>query len=466
MPSSTTVEHPQSFWDSLSPGIEVILPTDERWIILKAVYNKATPQTSAIIRPQNASHVQEIVRACVSHGTDFTVRSGGHDVMGRSQIKNGVTIDLRSIDHVQISKETKTAKIGGGILTRELTRALGKADLVTPTGPIASIGYVGWATLGGYGPLSGRYGLGVDQITSAQYVNCDGDLINADEETLKCFRGGGGCVGIITELTINVYPLKKILAGNLSFDSSNIQEAWSVFTQGYNKLLEGGDFPASLSAQPTSVAIPGLGIVFTAMVCWANDDHEKGREWIGKISALGNCVMNSVSETTWHDYCEENEIHAGLGGYGRAWTLNFRHLTSTTAKVLAKYSAQTQGPGMLVSAQLTRGADGFKPSVFQPRETHYWLEIVGVSSDPEVEQEAAQWAANLKKELVKSEPTNILDSQYIGFTHDDEVDLKHVYGDRYEELVSLKRRLDPNNIYRNSVPRFSNAPRLWSLEER
>ncbi|KAF4466378.1 6-hydroxy-D-nicotine oxidase [Fusarium albosuccineum] len=253
MPSSTTVEHPQSFWDSLSLGIKVILPTDEKWDTLKAVYNKAAPEASAIIRPQNASHVQDIVRACVSHRTDFTVRSVGHDVIGRTQIENGVTIDLRSIAHVQISKDTKTAKIGGGILTRELIRALGKADLVTPTGPIASIGYVGWHT---------------------------------------------------------------------------------------------------------------------------------------------------------------------------------------------------------------RGADGFQPSVFQPRETHYWLEIVGVSVDPEVAQEAAQWAANLKRELAESEPTNILDSQYLGFIDDDEVDLKHIYGDSYEELVALKRNLDPDNIFRNSVPRFSNTSRL------
>lgn len=76
-------------------------------------------------------------------------------------------------------------------------------------GPIASIGYVGWATLGGYGPLAGKYGLGADQIVKAQYVNAQGNLVEANDAALRVIRGGGGTLGILTELTIKTYPLKK-----------------------------------------------------------------------------------------------------------------------------------------------------------------------------------------------------------------------------------------------------------------
>ena len=67
---------------------------------------------------------------------DFIVRtctSGGHDVMGRSKVRDGVMIDLRGISSVQIFGDTKTAKVGGGILVRELTKSLGEAGFVTPT---------------------------------------------------------------------------------------------------------------------------------------------------------------------------------------------------------------------------------------------------------------------------------------------------------------------------------------------
>ena len=72
------------------------------------------------------------------------------------------------------------------------------------------MGYVGWATLGGYGPFSGMYGLGADQIEGARLVDARGELIDADEELLKGIRGGGGIFGVIVELTVKVYPLKEV----------------------------------------------------------------------------------------------------------------------------------------------------------------------------------------------------------------------------------------------------------------
>jgi FAD/FMN-containing dehydrogenase len=78
------------------------------------------------------------------------------------------------------------------------------------SGTVASVGYTGWATLGGYGPLSSHYGLGVDQILGAKIVNAHGQVQDANEELLVGIRGGGGSLGIIVELTIKVYPINKV----------------------------------------------------------------------------------------------------------------------------------------------------------------------------------------------------------------------------------------------------------------
>lgn len=78
------------------------------------------------------------------------------------------------------------------------------------SGTVASVGYTGWATLGGYGPLTSHYGLGVDQIVGAKIVNARGEVQDANEELLVGIRGGGGSLGIIVELTIKVYPVNKV----------------------------------------------------------------------------------------------------------------------------------------------------------------------------------------------------------------------------------------------------------------
>lgn len=127
--------------------------------------NQATPR--AIFCPRNADEVAALVRLCKRCNIPFTIRSGGHDLQGRCIIQNAICIDMRDLNSVEVSSDRKTAKIGGGILMEKLLQDLSGKELITPFGSIPSVGYFGWASLGGYGSLSGQWGLGVDQIVSA-----------------------------------------------------------------------------------------------------------------------------------------------------------------------------------------------------------------------------------------------------------------------------------------------------------
>jgi FAD/FMN-containing dehydrogenase len=111
---------------------------------------------------------------------------------------------------VAVAADRQSATVGGGILFQDLATKLWHEGLATPVGTIPSVGYVGWAIYGGYGPLSGHWGLGVDQIIGATVVNADGDIVKADETLLKGIRGVGGVFGVIVDLTIKVYPLRSV----------------------------------------------------------------------------------------------------------------------------------------------------------------------------------------------------------------------------------------------------------------
>lgn len=168
------------------------------------------PRPPAIVQPQCAEDVAALVSHCVSTKTPFAVRSGGHDLHGRSQVADALRIDMRDIAYVEVADDRKTARIGGGALCGGVLEALGKEGLMTSTASVSTVGYVGWATLGGYGIVSPSFGLGIDQIVSAKVVNWEGKCVVADEELLEGLRGGGGNFGIVTELTIKVYPLQEV----------------------------------------------------------------------------------------------------------------------------------------------------------------------------------------------------------------------------------------------------------------
>ncbi|KAF5544529.1 d-lactate dehydrogenase [Fusarium phyllophilum] len=450
-----TISNPDSlpsvFQDFVTqhPNIKFTFPGDAALVDITKCFIKTSSYPSIVARPQDASHVQALVRFCVSHSVDFVVRSGGHDCTGRSQINGALTIDMRDINHVSISEDKKTVQIGGGIITRELTKALDAEGLISPTrAPNASVGYIGWATLGGYSPLSTEYGLGVDQIIDAQYVNAEGALVDAGEEELKVIRGAGGCLGIITQMTIKVYPLKEILEGTFVFESTNKHAAWTSFIDGYNKLTAREDIPNSLSIQLTGVAIPHAGNIFTISCLWSDEDHNEGRKWMAKISALGACVMEVIKPSCWSTYCEEKEKLAGYTVYGRARTLNFKNLTPKTVEIFAKYNGSIPRPGSLFSVQFHRDPGHRLDSVFSPRCDHYWLEIIASSREEAGAEEADQWDLNLQ-ELVERDPENIIDCAYLGF-----VDSKRTFGAGFGGLMAVKQRVDPGNVFKNTVPRL------------
>lgn len=193
------------------PNITYATPSSPNYDSLREIFCldcKAVPL--AIVRPQTAEDVSLLVKYAKSQGIKFVVRTGGHSLFGYSMADGAMTIDLRDISHVKVEEGKLSAKIGGGTLLGDIATQLLKHGLVTPTGTVPSVGYVGWAIYGGYGPLSPNFGLGADQILGAKIVNWKGEIVDADEKLLKGIRGAGGIFGIITEMTIKVYPLKNV----------------------------------------------------------------------------------------------------------------------------------------------------------------------------------------------------------------------------------------------------------------
>lgn len=239
------------------PAIPIHLRTDPTLPALSACYIDTTPPPPpqaddeqpglprphhhnclGLARPRTAADVASVVSFCAARALPLVVRAGGHDCGARTQVPGALMLDLRDICHVHVGEEDdddandadeggsgageqqgvprqRTARVGGGCLLAGLLAALEARGLTTPVGTISSVGYVGWAVAGGYGPLSGRFGLGVDQIVGARVVTAAGEVVEAEGELLRGLRGAAGALGVVVEVTIKVYPLDKVSAVDL-----------------------------------------------------------------------------------------------------------------------------------------------------------------------------------------------------------------------------------------------------------
>ncbi|KAF5653270.1 6-hydroxy-D-nicotine oxidase [Fusarium sp. NRRL 25303] len=412
-------------------------------------------QTLGVVRPQDGDEVALIVQFCLEHNVEFSVRGGGHDCASRTLVDGAIVIDMRDIKHVVISEDKKSVRVGGGILSGNLAKDLVKEGLSTPTGTVASVGYTGWATLGGYGPLTSHYGLGVDQIIGAKIVNARGEVQDANEELLVGIRGGGGSLGIIVELTIKVYPVNKILSSMLVYDSSDLSAALASYTQHYEKLLESGDLPVYLQLQPMIAQMPGQPVSLMVIATWHGNDKEQGRSWIKNIAEAATCVMENTQEITLAEMLENNEKLVTWPSYGRVYTLNCKTLTKKAIEILGKQCVNTPGGSLIFSYHtLLSAQEPEQKSVFGARARHHMFEIYAILPDKAAAEERVRWAAKVKAELQTEDGDNILEGSYISLSSHEDADVKKVYGKHYETLAALKRKYDPGNVFKHSVPRL------------
>lgn len=188
---------------------------------------------------------------------------------------------------------------------------------------------------------------------------------------------------------------------------------------------------------------------------WADADHEEGKKWIGKVAALGTCLLNNPEPRSVSAYAAFNESLLTYGSYGRGYTLNINKYTPKTAEVLAKYTSLIPGGGIAVSLHSLRTPAPSKESVFGSRVDHIMVELVSMTPIQDLETKGAEWSRDFLQELKESDPENVLESSYVSLLGEEDSDYKKIYGSHYDKLVGLKKKYDPENVFKYAVPQLS-----------
>lgn len=102
-----------------------------------------------IFQADNADDVSIAVKVLREAGCPFAVRSGGHGKFAfESSISDGVLIDLHRINHVDLSEDQQSARIGPSNSWHNVYSVLQPQDLTVVGGRAMTVG-VGGFILGG-----------------------------------------------------------------------------------------------------------------------------------------------------------------------------------------------------------------------------------------------------------------------------------------------------------------------------
>src|SRR5918993_2160127 len=186
-----------------------------------------------VARCASPDDVAEALAFAGAQGLEVSVRAGGHAVSGRA-LCEGVVLDVRGIDFVEVDPERRVARVGGGATWAQLDRATQEHGLATTGGRVSTTGVAGLTLGGGSGWLERRHGLACDNLLAAELVTWDGRIVRASErenrELLWALRGGGGSFGVVTALEIGLYPLgPEVFAGVALFAAHRAHQVLRTF---------------------------------------------------------------------------------------------------------------------------------------------------------------------------------------------------------------------------------------------
>ncbi|MFC9030707.1 FAD-binding oxidoreductase [Streptomyces arboris] len=162
--------------------------------------------------PRTTEQVVAAVQKAVDSGRRIGVRSGGHcfeDFVSGPGVR--AVIDLSALDSVEHDTRRRALAVGAGARLGQVNEQLFKRwGVALPAGACPTVGIGGHVSGGGYGPLNRLHGLTVDHLLAVEVVVVDGSgraravIATRDENDPRRdlwwahTGGGGGNFGVVT----------------------------------------------------------------------------------------------------------------------------------------------------------------------------------------------------------------------------------------------------------------------------
>src|SRR5919199_1597620 len=151
---------------------------DEARTIWNAMIDR---RPALIVQCAGAGDVVRAVRFASEHGLVLAVRGGGHNIAGNAVCDGGLMIDLTPMKSVRVDPANLTARVEPGVTLGEFDCETQTFGLATPLGVNSTTGIAGLTLGGGFGWLSRKLGLSIDNLLSADVVTADGELRHVSE---------------------------------------------------------------------------------------------------------------------------------------------------------------------------------------------------------------------------------------------------------------------------------------------
>lgn len=411
---------------------------------------------SLAVRCAGAADVIRAVRFARENDLVLAVRGGGHNIAGNAVCEGGLQIDLSLMKSVHVDPSRRTARVEPGVTLGEFDKEAQAFGLATPLGINSTTGVAGLTLGGGFGWLSRRHGLSIDNLLSADVVTAAGELVRASEqENADLFwgiRGGGGNFGIVTSFEFKLHPVgPNVLAGLIIHPLDAAKDVMRFHREFVETVPDEFVCWFVMRQAPPLPFLPpewhGKEILALA-VCYSGD-IATGERLAKPLREFGKPIADIISPmpyTAWQTVLDPL-LTPGARNYWKSH--DFAGLSDGLIEVMMDHARRIPDPQTEIACAQLGGAVTRVPrgaTAYNHRDGKYVMNVHGRWADPAKDEACIAWARSLWKATSQFATGSV----YVNFLTQEENDIERLraaYGENYERLVALKNKYDPKNLF-------------------
>jgi FAD/FMN-containing dehydrogenase len=437
----------------------VCLPGEAGYDEARTIWNAMIDRRPALaLRAADAGDVSAAVRLAAAEGLVLAVRGGGHNIAGTAICEGGLLLDLSTLRTVQVDPAARVARVAPGVTLGELDAATQRHALATPVGINSTTGVAGLTLGGGFGWLSRKLGLTIDNLVAADVVTADGQRVRASErddaELFWAIRGGGGNFGVVTSFEYRLHPLgPEVLSGLVVHPAAN----GAAVLDGYRRAAASAPDEATcwvvLRKAPPLPFLPaevhGTDVVVLA-ACYAGE-LARGGEPLAPYRALGKPIADVIGPNPFVGWQAAFDplLTPGARNYWKSH--DFRELNDDVLRILLQAARAAPSPECEVFIGHLGGAVNRVPvgaTAYPHRDVEFVVNVHARWREAAQDQACIAWARGLFDALAPHATGGV----YVNFMPEDEAQrvATGAYGPNHARLAALKRRYDPGNLFRQN----------------
>jgi FAD/FMN-containing dehydrogenase len=435
---------------------ELLTPDSAAYDETRAIWNAMIDRRPGLIaRCAGADDVATAVRFGKQNSLLVSIRGAGHNIAGNAVADGALMIDLSGMRSVEVDPASRTARIQPGATLGDIDAATQPHGLALPVGINSTTGIAGLTLGGGFGWLSRKHGLTIDNLISAEVVTVTGEPVTASEsENSDLFwgiRGGGGNFGVVTSFEFALHPVgPEVLAGLIVHPFSDAADVLRQYRQFVASAPEELSVWIVLRKAPPLPFLPedvhGTEVLVLAAL-YAGDVADGERAMEG-LRAIGNPIADAISPHNLIDFQAAFDPLLTPGSRNYWKSHDFNELSDGALDVIVEYAGKLPTPQCEIFVAHLGGAVGrvpFDATAYTHRDADFVLNVHTRWDDPAEDDLCVGWA----REFFDRSAPFATGGVYVNFMPQDELErVVEAYGSNYERLVELKNKYDPENFFR------------------